>query len=229
MQVPVGHSERKRALRASILQRRAARSADERAAAAEAISAYLTGAAFAQVPTVAAYLSMSSEPGTGPLIDALVARGTTVIVPVTSTDWALDWVRYEPGARLVESALGVPEPDGPRLGAGALDAAGLVIAPALAVDQSGWRLGRGAGYFDRALAQAAGPICALVYADELLPAAEPAVDGAPAEAELGRDRPHVDPPAVQVCMQGEREDVVPARGSRTATARGDGFGVHPAY
>jgi 5-formyltetrahydrofolate cyclo-ligase len=45
----------------------------------------------------------------------------------------------------------------------------LVIAPALAVDHAGWRLGRGAGYFDRALAHARGPICALVYADELLP------------------------------------------------------------
>jgi 5-formyltetrahydrofolate cyclo-ligase len=45
----------------------------------------------------------------------------------------------------------------------------LVIAPALAVDHAGWRLGRGAGYFDRALAHARGTLCAVVYADELLP------------------------------------------------------------
>ena len=119
MQQPVGDGGEKSALRASILQHRAERSDDDRAAAADAISAHLAGAAFAQVPTVAAYLSMGTEPGTGPLIDALLARGTEVIVPVTSTDSMLDWVRYTPDARLTRSALGVPEPDGPRLGADA--------------------------------------------------------------------------------------------------------------
>ena len=170
MQDPAADGGAKRALRGSILQRRADRSDHDRAAAAEAIAAHLSGAAFAQVTTVAAYLSMGSEPGTGPLIDALLSRGTAVIVPVTTTGGALDWVRYTPDASLGPSALGVPEPDGPRLGSDALADAKLVIVPALAVDQSGWRLGRGAGYFDRALVRAGGPICALVYADELLPA-----------------------------------------------------------
>jgi 5-formyltetrahydrofolate cyclo-ligase len=155
-------------LRAWILRRRANRSNKERAAVADAIAAHLSTAVFAQVPMVAAYLSMASEPGTGPLIDALIARGTEVIVPVTLADGALDWVRYDPDAHLTGSALGVPEPDGPRLGADAISDAGLVIAPALAVDHSGWRLGRGAGYFDRALARARGPICALVYAEEIV-------------------------------------------------------------
>jgi len=169
MQEPVGDGSEKRALRASILEHRAGRSDADRTAVAEAIAAHLASAAFAQVPIVAAYLSMGSEPGTGPLIEALLARGTEVIVPVTSTDSMLDWVRYDPDARLTQSALGVPEPDGTRLGADAISDAKLVITPALAVDQSGWRLGRGAGYFDRALVRASGPICALVYADELLP------------------------------------------------------------
>jgi 5-formyltetrahydrofolate cyclo-ligase len=169
MREPVVDGGGKGALRASILQRRAGRSDEDRAEAAEAIAAHLATAAFAQVPTVAAYLSMGTEPGTGPLIETLLARGTEVIVPVTSTDGVLDWVRSTPDARLTQSALGVPEPDGPRLGADAIAGAGLVIVPALAVDQAGWRLGRGAGYFDRALLHAGGPICALVYADELLP------------------------------------------------------------
>ena len=170
MQEPVGDGGEKSALRASILQRRASRSDDDRVMAAAAIAAHLAGAAFAQVPLVAAYLSMGSEPGTGPLIEALLARGTDVIVPVTTTDGSLDWVRYDPDAPLTPSALGVPEPDGPALGTDAVASAGLVIAPALAVDHAGWRLGRGAGYFDRSLVLAGGPICALVYADELLPA-----------------------------------------------------------
>ena len=170
MQEPAAGGSTKAALRTSVLERRARRSEADRASAAEAIAAHLAGAAFSQAPTVAAYLSMGSEPGTGPLIDLLMNRGTEVIVPVTASDGALGWVRYEPDAPLTRSRVGVPEPDGPRLGAEALAAAGLVIAPALAVDHAGWRLGRGAGYFDRALAHARGPLCALVYADELLPA-----------------------------------------------------------
>ena len=169
MREPVVDGGAKGALRASILQRRGNLSDDDRTAAATAIAAHLATAAFAQVPTVAAYLSMGSEPGTGPLIEALLARGTEVIVPVASAEGTLDWVRYAGAARLTRSSLGVPEPDGPRLGPDAIAGAGLVIAPALAVDHAGWRLGRGAGYFDRALAHARGPICALVYADELLP------------------------------------------------------------
>lgn len=169
MQEPVADGATKATIRTSVLERRAGRSERDRRAAAEAVAAHLAAAAFARVPIVAAYLSMGSEPGTGPLIDLLRARGAEVIVPVT-VDGSLDWVRYEPDAPLTRSPLGVPEPDGPRLGADALATAGLVIAPALAVDHAGWRLGRGAGYFDRALAHAQGPICALVYSDELVPA-----------------------------------------------------------
>lgn len=169
MQEPAAGGSTKAALRLSVLERRARRSESERDSAAQAIAAHLAGAAFAQASTVAAYLSMGSEPGTGPLINLLLTRGTEVIVPVTASDGGLDWVRYEPDAPLTRSPLGVPEPDGPRLGADALAGAGFVIAPALAVDHAGWRLGRGAGYFDRALAHARGPICALVHADELVP------------------------------------------------------------
>lgn len=170
MREPVADGGGKRELRAAILQRRSDRSEDERAATAAAIAAHLASAPFARAPRVAVYLSMGSEPGTGPLIELLVARGTEVVVPVAAADGALDWVRYEPGAHLNRSGLGVLEPDGPRLGADAIAGVGLVIVPALAVDHAGWRLGRGAGYFDRALVHAGGPICALVYADELLPA-----------------------------------------------------------
>lgn len=169
MQEPVADGSSKAALRSSILKRRASRSEAERGAVADAIAAHLATAAFAQVPTVATYLSFTSEPGTGPLIDALLARGTEVLVPVAITDGTLDWVRHTPDAQLTRSALGVSEPIGPRLGPAALADAGLVIVPALAVDHSGWRLGRGAAYFDRALRHARSPICALIHADELLP------------------------------------------------------------
>ncbi|MFL6089720.1 MAG: 5-formyltetrahydrofolate cyclo-ligase [Aeromicrobium sp.] len=158
----------KDALRRSILTARRQLSDDARATAADAIAAHLLAAPFTRVERVAAYLSMGSEPGTGELIDGFVARGAEVILPVTGPDQSLDWVLHVPGAPVTMSAVGIPEPGGPRLGAGALSSAGLVIVPALAVDHGGWRLGRGAGYYDRALPSAGAPVCALVYASELL-------------------------------------------------------------
>lgn len=161
-------SAEKASLRAAVLRRRSERSEAERATVAEAIAAHLLAAPFAQVPVIASYLSMGSEPGTHPLITALETRGTTVLVPVAGPDHTLDWVRHDPDAPVTRSPLGVPEPAGPRLGPQALVDVGLVIVPALAVDHAGWRLGRGAGYFDRALAPNKAPVCALVHADELI-------------------------------------------------------------
>jgi 5-formyltetrahydrofolate cyclo-ligase len=61
------------------------------------------------------------------------------------------------------------EPTGPRLGRDALQAAEVVLVPALAVDARGIRLGRGGGYYDRALARLAPSalVVALLYEGEL--------------------------------------------------------------
>lgn len=119
---------------------------------------------------VACYLSMPSEPGTGPLLAGLAARGIETIVPIALDDRTLDWIAYDPESPLATSSIGIPEPLGPRLGAAALRDCDAVIVPALAVDHAGHRLGRGAGFYDRALAMVTVPLCALVYAHELLPA-----------------------------------------------------------
>lgn len=163
-------SDAKAAMRSAVLQRRRERGASDRELAAEAIAAHLLGAAFSQVPVVACYLSTGTEPGTEPLLAAFHERGTKVIVPRAGRDRTLDWVAFEPMAERVISPLGVPEPLGALLGPRAISDAGLVIAPALAVDHAGWRLGRGAGYFDRALALTRSTVCAVVYADELVDA-----------------------------------------------------------
>jgi 5-formyltetrahydrofolate cyclo-ligase len=155
-------------LRTAVLERRRMRGAVELAAAADAIAAHLLGAAFTRVSRVAAYLSMANEPGTGPLLAGLHDRGTDVIVPVTGPDHSMAWVRWLPDTNSVVSAIGVPEPSGEQLGPAALAEAGLVIVPALAIDHAGNRLGRGAGYYDRALAETRAPRCALVFADELV-------------------------------------------------------------
>jgi 5-formyltetrahydrofolate cyclo-ligase len=58
---------------------------------------------------------------------------------------------------------------GPRLGPTAIGAADVVVVPALAVARDGVRLGRGGGYYDRALrlARADAVLVALVFDDEV--------------------------------------------------------------
>jgi 5-formyltetrahydrofolate cyclo-ligase len=116
---------------------------------------------------VAAYISVGDEPTTGPLLDALVDGGTSVVVPVVVGD-RLDWAEYAGAASLRPGPFGLLQPTGPRLGAAALSSAAIVVVPALAVDAHGRRLGRGGGYYDRALVGVTASVVALVYDDELV-------------------------------------------------------------
>lgn len=159
----------KQDVRAQTLSHRVTRSEAERAEAAEALAAHLLAEpVVARARRVAAYLSLPTEPGTGPLLDGLAARGTEVLLPLSRPDRSLDWVVHEPGTALLPSALGVPQPSGEPVGPDALATCDVVLVPALAADAHGRRLGRGAGYYDRALAGLDVPLCALVFTDELL-------------------------------------------------------------
>lgn len=156
-------------LRHQLLQRRRDMTDAARTEAAEAIALHLLASTVvSSARRVACYLSMASEPGTAPLIAGLMSRGVEVIVPLSLTDGTLDWVAYDPAAETMMTSIGITEPYGEPLGAAALAECALVIVPALAVDHTGQRLGRGAGYYDRALAAVTRPTCALLFSHELV-------------------------------------------------------------
>ena len=109
-----------------------------------------------QAATVAAYVSVSSEPGTGPLLDRLHAAGKRVILPLLRADNDLDWAAYDGPDGLRTARRGLLEPAGPPLGPEALTTADVVLVPGIAVGSDGLRLGRGGGSYDRALDSRAG-------------------------------------------------------------------------
>jgi 5-formyltetrahydrofolate cyclo-ligase len=121
--------------------------------------------------TIAAYYSIGTEPGTHGLIFALWKRGSYVVLPVLQPDGDLDWASYEGPDSLAPGPHGLLQPVEPARGPGTVARADIVLVPALAVDARGYRLGRGGGSYDRALARVAGqvPTIALIYDDELLP------------------------------------------------------------
>jgi len=141
-------------LRARTLAARRARTPDEQEVAEGAIArAVLDLTEVAVAGTVAAYLSIGTEPATYNLVETLRSRNVRVIAPVLRGDLDLDWAQYGGLTTIAQGSGGLWNPAGPLLGVDAIAAADVVVVPALAVDERGNRLGRGGGSYDRALAR----------------------------------------------------------------------------
>jgi len=157
-------SEAKAALRRALRERRAARDDAARAAEGRRLAVH---AGAIPAGTVAAFVGTRTEPPTLPLLEALRAAGRRVLLPVLRADMDLEWAEFSGEDALRPARLGLLEPAGPSLGVAAVADAGLVLAPALAVDAAGRRLGQGGGSYDRALARAGAPVVAIVFDDEV--------------------------------------------------------------
>ena len=124
--------------------------------------------------TVCAYVPVGAEPGSIEMLDVLLRQADRVLLPVTRTTgdgsaMALLWGEYQPG-QLATARFGLLEPAGPWLPATTLAEASVLFVPALAVDRTGARLGRGRGFYDRTLVlrNPDASLIAVVRDDELL-------------------------------------------------------------
>ncbi len=167
-------------LRKELLARRRERSDDERWHDAAALAAGLPRVldeldADPRRP-ICLHVPVRREPGAAPdgavpMLDAAVALGRRVLLPVTVGAAPLDWASFGGREDLVPGPHGLLEPGGTRRGPEAIGDAAVVVVPALAATVDGVRLGRGGGHYDRSLplASPSTTVVALVGDEELLP------------------------------------------------------------
>ena len=139
----------KHALRAQKTAARTARPDDGGAAAHLVRDRFIEAFAAARPKAaVSAYWPMGDELDPCPLLNALFDRGWVCALPVVEArGMPLTFRRWQPGDVLAAAHFGLSEP-GPEAPIVAPD---IVIAPMLAADPAGRRLGYGGGYYDRTI------------------------------------------------------------------------------
>jgi 5-formyltetrahydrofolate cyclo-ligase len=163
----------KRALRADAAARRKAAAAALPPAKAGAAAAerFLRTVPLAAGAVISGYWPLADEIDPRPILRRLAAAGHVIGLPVvTARATPLTFRRWHPDADLVVGSFKVMTP-GPDAAEVVPD---VVLAPLLAFDRAGYRLGYGGGFYDRTLEKLrrGRPVLAvgLAYASQELPA-----------------------------------------------------------
>lgn len=117
--------------------------------------------AFQEAQTLATYLSMGHEFSTASLIQAALQDGKRVCVPRTYPQGRMEFVEYDPEI-LEKTRFGLLEPteQGKVMDKAEID---LIHVPGLVFQSKGYRIGYGAGYYDRYLADYSGKTVSTIY------------------------------------------------------------------
>ena len=160
-------SRSKDTVREQSISARAARSSAEISAAGMSISNH-DWASLCPGKLVTCFVSMATELPTMQLRSKLRELGKDIALPIMQPGNSLAW-GFD-GVDLVKNSYGIYEPASAEID---ISSASAILIPALRVGRDGSRLGRGAGYYDRALAniplhEVGGPLrISLVFEDEV--------------------------------------------------------------
>ncbi|CAN5735663.1 hypothetical protein BH10PSE6_BH10PSE6_46890 [soil metagenome] len=139
----------KRALRRAMLARRGALDAEERRRAADGLAEmWRLERPFGTPAIVSGFWPMAEELDIRPLMTELIGQGCQLALPVVvAKKQPLIFRAWRPGDALEAGVFGTLHPS-PQSEVVEPDA---LIVPLLAVDEEGWRLGYGGGFYDRTL------------------------------------------------------------------------------
>jgi 5-formyltetrahydrofolate cyclo-ligase len=119
---------------------------------------------FLKADVIASYMSYGDEPDTSQLNQQLINSGKTLVLPrINGVE--LEWVRWNGSADELHEKKKIREPKGEIFKERELIS--VIIVPALRIDRSGYRLGQGGGYYDRALPQLSAWSIGLIHPDEI--------------------------------------------------------------
>ncbi len=159
----------KQRLREERLAAREALSEQERSVLDDRITQKLLATSeYAEATTVLTYVSVSSEVSTRMFIECALRDGKTVAVPRCLPGHCLEFVAITSLDQLIAAPFGLLEPpkELPALTEEQMNAS-ICIVPALLVDIKGYRLGYGAGFYDRFLSTYPGKKICLAYQQNL--------------------------------------------------------------
>ena len=143
-------------LRAAMIARRDALGAAERERYARELAGALAALGqYASARSVLATMAIGSEVSTRPFLDRARADGKAIVLPRVSAERPRRLRLHavpDLDRDLVAGVWDIPEPDPLRCAEVTLADVDFAWIPALAVDRDGYRLGYGAGYFDKLLA-----------------------------------------------------------------------------
>ena len=105
-----------------------------------------------EAATVMAYWSLETEPDTRELMETALREGKTLLLPRCLDAARMAALPVKNLAEVKEGKMGIPEPETPADGT-AVPEPDLILVPCVAAAPHGARLGHGAGYYDRFLAE----------------------------------------------------------------------------
>jgi 5-formyltetrahydrofolate cyclo-ligase len=126
-----------------------------------------TSLEFQKASHIASYISYGDEPSTSELNAELLKSGKSLYLP-RIIGKVLEWVQWQGDAnQLIPSKLSksILEPSGSPISD--ISLIELIVVPALRIDRSGYRLGQGGGFYDRALSQLKAWSVGLIHPDEI--------------------------------------------------------------
>jgi 5-formyltetrahydrofolate cyclo-ligase len=117
-----------------------------------------------QADVIASYMSYGDEPDTSLLNRQLITSGKTLLLPrITGAD--LEWVQWNGDDNDLQLQKKIHEPKGSVFSEH--EKIAVIIVPALRIDRSGYRLGQGGGFYDRALPALKAWSIGLIHPDEI--------------------------------------------------------------